>query len=356
MFGVGVGFGLSLSLEGDDNNIQMPNVVPEDNYVSVHQQCVDEDHTVEQGSITCTWNIPNEIPYNIEEADLAGWNVVCEVYGQYFPLGDSVVELWQTVNEQYIFLGKLKIEWAHTTDPGYFPWPNPGCSPDVWTGTFKMWDCGNAILPHSSYYPDLINPDCIILNEKLGLLPDPKFVDFIINTTWEGCDTFNVICNESGHIVQKGYIDCVINIPPEIAYNIEAEDLIGWTAHCEVMGQYEILGDSDVVLYQTVNGQRIYLGQLYIDWTHTTDPGYFPGSCSPDIWDGVFTPWWCDNPILPWSSYYPIVSDNCYIDGGLSGLLSDPKHVDFEITTHWEGCEPFDVILSQKNLFLNPQL
>lgn len=315
--------------------------------MSVHQQCVFDERTVERGSISCVWDIPYELPYNIEEEDLASWSVECSVYGHYIPL-DSVVELVQTVNGVEITIGYLRIEWSCPNPVGTFPWPvpnGPGCSPDVWIGTFHMMTEGDAILPHSSYYPDIISGCGIIAGDKIGLLPDPKYVDIKVNTTWEGCTEFNVLCTSEDHIVQKGYINCTWTVPDEIPYNIEAEDLAEWTAYCEVMGQYEILGDSDVVLYQTVNNVYHYLGQAYVDWTHEVDP---VGVCAPDIWTGIFIPWWCNNPILPWSSYYPEVPANCEIEGGLEGLLTDPKYVDIVVTTTWEGCETFDVILTHK--------
>ncbi|MFX1382050.1 MAG: hypothetical protein ACFFBP_06355 [Promethearchaeota archaeon] len=192
MFGVGAGIGLVIFFEENNTNqIVLPEFINGNEYVSIRQQCTSADHIVQQGWIDCTVNIPYEIPYNIEEADLADWSIVCEVMGGYEPLSTQVT-LYQEVNGQTIWLGLLKVEWEHTFDPGTWPVPSVGCTPDIWTGTFHLWDCNNPILSWSSYYPEMLG-DCIILGDKSGLLEDVKPVDIVINTNWEGCTPFDVI-------------------------------------------------------------------------------------------------------------------------------------------------------------------
>ena len=135
------------------------------------------------------------LPYNIEESDLADWSITAEVFGNY-ELISTTVYVSQLVNGVMDNLdgAKLVIDWTNTGPVSH--WPFPPCRPDIWTGTFHLWDCNNPILAHSSYYPDMLNPECDLVGE-IGpedlIDPGDKIVFFDLEHTIHGCDEFVAI-------------------------------------------------------------------------------------------------------------------------------------------------------------------
>ncbi|MFX0188768.1 MAG: hypothetical protein ACFE8A_13645 [Candidatus Hodarchaeota archaeon] len=134
------------------------------------------------------------LPYNIDENNVGDLTIEAAVYGNY-ELDYSLVELEQWVNDHWCPLdgAKLYIDWVETYSVTHWPLPPEsggcGCHPDIWTGTFRLYDCNNPILAHSSY-----TPDGVLLDES-----DPKLVYMDITTYAEGCEIFTVILTHKNY-------------------------------------------------------------------------------------------------------------------------------------------------------------
>lgn len=155
--------------------------------------------------------VDDPLPYNIEQSDLANWNITAEVYGNY-ELKTSVVYVWQQHNGHRDDLdgAMLLIDWSEVSSVSH--WPLPPCRPDKWKGTFKLYYCNNPILAHSSYMPDVILCDGTQVPSS-GQFIDPndhKLVYFDIDTTVEGCHDFVVILSHKNHV--SGIPNSRINI------------------------------------------------------------------------------------------------------------------------------------------------